>query len=284
MTQSDMKRILLAICCLLALNAAAQNTFVHPWQGKRVAYLGDSVTDPRNKAASKKYWGWLQDWLQATPYVYGVSGRMWDDIPRQTSLLKQEHGDSVDAIIVFCGTNDYNNGVPIGAWWDEQKAEVEYGHGQPKKMVTRRQRTPSMDVTTFKGRINIALDSLKRTYPTKQIVLLTPLHRSNFHANEKNWQCDESFTNQCGEYLDAYTEAIKEAGNVWSVPVIDWNATSGLFPLLKEHGRYFNNAETDLLHPNNKGHERLARTLYYQFLALPCTFSCCDDGQAACMQ
>lgn len=261
----------LLLCLLTTLLSSAQNTtFTHPWQGKRVAYFGDSVTDPRNNGSKKKYWGFLEEWLQIKPYVYGVSGRQWNDIPRQTAKLKEEHGDEVDAIIIFCGTNDYNNGVPIGVWWDEHVTEVEYGHGQSKKMVTRRQRTPSMDATTYRGRINIALDSLKRTYPTKQIVLLTPLHRSDFHANEKNWQCDESYTNQCGEYIDAYVNVIKEAGNVWAVPVIDWNASSGLFPLLKEHGQYFHHAETDLLHPNDYGHERMARTLMQQLLALPC--------------
>ena len=255
-----------------AAEALPQAMIAHPWQGKRVAYFGDSITDPRNSGSKKKYWGFLEDWLQITPYVYGVSGRQWNDIPRQTDQLKQQHGQDVDAILIFCGTNDYNNGVPVGQWWDERVTEVEYGHGQVKQMVTRRQRTPSMDPTTYKGRINIALDSLKRTFPTKQIVLLTPIHRSDFHANEKNWQCDESYTNQCGEYLDVYIEAVKEAGNIWAVPVIDCNATSGLFPLQKEHGQYFHNADTDLLHPNDQGHQRMARTLMYQLLALPCTF------------
>ena len=129
-----------------------------------------------------------------------------------------------------------------------------------------------MDANTYRGRINIAMDSLKRTFPTKQIVLLTPIHRSDFHANEKNWQCDESYTNQCGEYLDAYVDAVKEAANIWAVPVIDWNATGGLFPLLDAHAQYFNNADTDRLHPNDAGHVRLARTLFYQLLALPCQF------------
>lgn len=269
-----MKRQLLtlALCLAFAVEALPQTLMAHPWQGKRVAYFGDSITDPRNSGSKKKYWGFLQDWLQITPYVYGVSGRQWDDIPRQTAKLLQEHGQEVDAILVFCGTNDYNNGVPLGKWWDERTTEVEYGHGQVKRMETRRQRTPAMDGTTYRGRINIALELLKRNFPTKQIVLLTPLHRSDFHANEKNWQCDESYTNQCGEYLDAYVEAVKEAGNVWAVPVIDWNATSGLMPLLEEHGQYFHNAETDLLHPNDAGQQRMARTLMYQLLALPCTF------------
>jgi len=276
MTRNHLSLVLFAILAtLIAIPSVCHAQ--HPWQGKRVAYFGDSVTDPRNKAADKKYWGWLQEWLNITPYVYGVSGRQWNDIPRQTDLLKKEHAQDVDAIIVFCGTNDYNNGVPLGQWWDEKTTQVLYGHGQAKKLVTRRQRTPAMDPTTYRGRINIALDSLKRTFPTKQIVLLTPIHRSDFLANEKNWQCDESYTNQCGEYIDAYVEATKEAGNVWAVPVIDWNATSGLFPMISEHGQYFNkplggSEGTDLLHPNNLGHQRLARTLLYQLLALPCNF------------
>ena len=148
---------------------------IHPWQGKRVAWFGDSITDPRNKAAKKKYWGLLADWLGIESYVYGVSGRQWNDIPRQTDQLLKEHGQAVDAIIIFMGTNDYNNGVPIGQWWEERTTQVEYGHGQPKQMVTRRQRTPKMDADTYRGRINIAMDSLKRTFPTKQIVLLTPI-------------------------------------------------------------------------------------------------------------
>ena len=143
-----MKRLLLSlsfVLCSLSVGLAQPSTVVHPWQGKRVAYFGDSITDPRNKAAKKKYWGLLADWLQIEPYVYGVSGRQWDDIPRQTDQLLKEHGQDVDAILIFCGTNDYNNGVPVGQWWDERVTQVEYGHGQPKQMVTRRQRTPSMD-------------------------------------------------------------------------------------------------------------------------------------------
>ena len=266
------KTLSVFLCLLLAVPALPQMLVSHPWQEKRVAYLGDSITDPNIKASKVKYWGFLEQWLQITPYVYGVSGRQWNDIPRQTDKLKQEHGQDVDAIMIFMGTNDYNNGVPLGVWWGERVTQVEYGHGQTKSMVTRRQRTPSMDPTTFRGRINIAMDSLKRTFPTKQIVLLTPIHRSDFHANEKNWQCDESYTNQCGEYLDAYINAVKEAGDVWAVPVIDWAASSGLFPLMDEYAQYFNKADTDRLHPNDKGHERMARTLMQQLLALPCVF------------
>ena len=94
-----MKRLLLSlsfVLCSLSVGLAQPSTVIHPWQGKRVAYFGDSITDPRNKAAKKKYWGLLADWLQIEPYVYGVSGRQWDDIPRQTDQLLKEHGQDVE--------------------------------------------------------------------------------------------------------------------------------------------------------------------------------------------
>lgn len=244
--------------------------YSHPWMQKRVAYFGDSITDPKNDGSKQKYWNYLQDWLGITPYVYAVSGRQWNDIPRQADKLQQEHGDSVDAILIFIGTNDYNNGVPIGEWYDVKDEQVMYGHGEPKKLVNRQRRYMKMDPETYRGRINIALDKVKRMFPGKQIVLLTPIHRAQFHRSEKNWQITEDYTNQCGIYLEEYINAVKDAGNIWAVPVIDMNALSGLYPMMDEHAQYFKDADTDRLHPNDKGHERLARTLYYQLSTLPC--------------
>ena len=123
-----MKRFfLLLFVIILAVPAMPQKLIEHPWQGKRVAYFGDSITDPRNHASKKKYWGFLQDWLQIEPYVYGVSGRQWNDIPRQADMLKAEHGDSVDAILILMGTNDYNSGIPIGEWFEEKGEKVMAG-------------------------------------------------------------------------------------------------------------------------------------------------------------
>ena len=264
------KIFLLIWAALLCGSVQAQTTFVHPWMQKRVAYFGDSITDPRNKASKKKYWNFLQEWLGITPYVYAVSGRQWNDIPRQADKLKEEHGDSVDAILIFIGTNDYNNGVPIGQWYDEKEEQVMYGHGQPKKLVERKRRYMSMDNNTYRGRINVAIDKVKRMYPTQQIVLLTPIHRAQFYRNEKNWQCTEDYTNQCGIYMEEYIDAVKEAGNIWALSVIDLNAVSGLYPMMDEYNQKFEDPKVDKLHPHNKGHERMARTLYYPHSSLRC--------------
>jgi len=64
-------------------------------------------------------------------------------------------------------------------------------------------------------------------------------------------------------------EAIKEAGNLWAVPVIDLNAISGLNPTLPEYLKFFRNAETDRLHPNSEGQLRMARAIAGQLLCYP---------------
>lgn len=269
-----MKRKILSLflCAIITMPSISQTAITHPWNGKKVAYFGDSITDPRNNASKKKYWGFLQDWLGITPFVYGVSGRQWNDIPRQTNSLKKDHGDNVDAIIIFMGTNDYNKGVPIGEWYEEKEEKVMAGIDEQKHLVDRKHRYMAMNDKTYRGRINIALANLKRTYPTKQIILLTPIHRSGFYPNEKNWQPSEDYCNRSGIYLDEYVNSVKEAGSIWAVPVIDLNSLCGLYPMADEHAQYFKNADNDRLHPNDKGHERMARTLMYQLLSLPCGF------------
>ena len=256
-----MKKIAFLILAVIALTAS------HPWQNKRVAYLGDSITDAKILPDDTHYWGYLQDMLGTESYVYGISGRQWKHILDQANKLKAEHGDEVDAIMIFMGTNDYNSGTPIGEWFTET-TEVVNANG---KMVERKRRDYVFDNSTFRGRLNIALDSLKKMYPTKQIVMLTPIHRGFAQFSEKNVQPSEEYCNGCGEYIDAYVNSIKEASSIWSVPVIDLYSLSGLLPALPEQSMYVPGGN-DNLHPNAEGHRRIALCIYYQLQALPCTF------------
>lgn len=239
----------------------------HPWAGAKVAFLGDSITDPRTLPNDRKYWHYLQEWLDMTPYVYGRGGRQWHNMTEQAGLLLQERGDDFDAIVIFVGTNDFNAGVPIGEWFAEETVEV-VADGD---VVERKRRSPVFDNSTFRGRINSVLDHLKRTFPYKQIVLLTPIHRAYANFSARNIQPDESHQNACGEYIDAYVNSVKEASAIWSVPVIDTYSLSGLFPMHKEQAEYFPGGN-DWLHPDADGSRRLALCVYYQLLALPCRF------------
>ena len=232
----------------------------HPWYGARVGIIGDSISDPRVADGPEKYDGCMAREIGIIPCVGATNGREWNDVIRQANNLKSEYGDDIDAILILMGTNDFNSGVPIGEWFTEEYVQVEAANGEPKSMQTRRHRTPNFDQNTFKGRINMALDSLRNMYPDKQIILMTPLHRGLARLGERNIQPDENFTNRCGEYVDAYVNAVKEAENIWAVPVIDLNAISGLFPLSDSQKEYFLR-DRDKLHPSDEGHERIAHAL-----------------------
>ena len=232
----------------------------HPWYGARVGIIGDSISDPLVANGPEKYYWFMAREIGIIPCVVATNGREWNDVIRQANDLKSKYGDDIDAILILMGTNEFNSGVPIGEWFTEEYVQVEAANGEPKSMQTRRHRTLNLDQSTFKGRINMALDSLKNMYPHQQIILMTPLHRGYAKFGETNIQPDENYTNKCGEYVDAYINAVKEAGNVWAVPVIDLNAISGIFPLNRSQKEYFPR-DRDRLHPTDEGHERIAHAL-----------------------
>lgn len=239
------------------------------WKGKRVAFLGDSITDKKRVGTTKCYWEYLSELLGLQPLVYGINGNQWNGVLKQAEKLLEEQGDSIDAILIFAGTNDYNAGIPIGEWYVESEVETEVAGPQMEK---RKHREPVMSNDTFKGRINKVMDYLKTNFPTKQVILMTPVHRAQARFSDKNIQPDEMFPNKIGVYVEEYVKAIKEAGNVWAVPVIDLNSISGLYPLNDSHIGYFHKADTDRLHPNAEGHRRMAKAIQYQLMGFPASF------------
>ncbi len=277
--------IIIALFCLaLPVAAKPKAEIKSQWRGAKVAYLGDSITDKRQveKGQNDTYWVYLKSLLGIEPYVYGISGNQWSHIPKQTDKLIAERGEDIDAIMIFVGTNDYNANVPLGEWFSEESVEIVAPRSSRVKrdITTQRQkRTILLDNKTVRGRINIAMAKLKEAYPTKQIILLTPIHRGNY-ISEGSYQPTELYSNSIGEYIDAYVEVVKEAGNVWAVPVIDLNSICGLYPLEVKNGLYWRRPmprkstksdryHEDRLHPNSAGHKRMALALAYQLLGYP---------------
>lgn len=238
------------------------------WAGKKVAFLGDSITDAIHVGTTKNYWQFLQDILGIEPLVYGINGSTFPGVFKQAQQLYEERGSDVDCIMVFAGTNDYSGGVQLGEWFTYQPEAVNYRG----RMMTLRKRSFDFTESTFRGRINIVLQYLKEHFPDQQIIMLTMLHRAFAEFGGDNIQPAECFGNSIGHYLEEYVQAVKEAANIWAVPVIDLNALSGLFPMLDCHSKYFHDAVTDRLHPAAPGHERMAKALAMQMLTLPATF------------
>lgn len=224
---------------------------------RRVVFLGDSITDKCHVGCTTNYWGFLGARCGFTPLVYGVNGQQMSHIAAQAAKFKAEHPEGADVIFVFAGTNDFNAGVPLGAWYTYGEETVNKNGAQ----VRRRRRSFCFDAGTFRGRINGALAYLRENFPQAWIVLLTPVHRGFASFGPKNVQPDESYANACGLFLDDYVAAIKEAGNVWAAKVVDLHAVSGLFPNVRAQDAFISNPKTDRLHPSTAGHARIAEAL-----------------------
>ncbi len=249
----------------LADNEKTPNT---QWQGKRVAFLGDSMTDKRRTGTTCIYWEYLSELLGIQPFVYGINGDQWDGIYRQALKLHEEKGTEVDAILIFAGTNDYNHSIPMGRFFSETTKQTNFNGNE----VIRKYRTPILDDTTFCGRMNKVMSYLKNNYPQQQIIIMTPIHRGFAKFSEKNVQPDENYSNGQGLYIDAYIDALKQAASYWAIPLIDLYSTSGLFPLADAQMQYFHDKDMDRLHPNALGDYRLAKTIQYKLLTFPSGF------------
>jgi len=247
---------------------ALDKTLNSQWSGKKVAFLGDSMTDKKRVGTTCVYWEYLEELLGIEPVVYGIGGNEWTGIYNQAQKLFSEHASDVDAILIFAGTNDYNHSVPLGSFFSETERSTNH-NGQN---VVRKYRMPVFTDTTFSGRINKVLSFLKTSFPDQQIILLTPIHRGFAQFAAANVQPDENFANARGLYIEDYVESLKQAAGYWSVPIIDLYTLSGLYPLSDAFAKYFNNADTDKLHPNALGDYRLAKTIQYQLLAFPSDF------------
>ena len=224
---------------------------------KRVVFLGDSITDKCHVGCKTNYWGFLGERYGFTPRVYGVNGQQMSHIVAQAKKAKADLPEGADVVFVFAGTNDFNGGVPLGDWYTFGEETVNKNGAE----VRLRKRTFCFDAGTVRGCINPALSYLRENFPQAWIVLLTPVHRGYASFGPKNVQPDESYANGRGLFLDDYVAAIKEAGNVWAVKVVDLHAVSGLFPNARAQDAWISNPKTDRLHPSTAGHARMAEAI-----------------------
>ena len=241
------------------------------WVGKKVCFLGDSITDGIGVHKGVRYFDLLDDMIGIRSVGYGVNGAQFIGLLSQIDRMEADHGKNVDAIFVFAGTNDYNSSVPLGDWYEYSDAEVitERGaDGSTAKSDIRKKREFSFDRNTFKGRINTIMARLRHDYPHKTIVLMTPIHRGYADFGPTNIQYPENYPNKLGLYIDDYVGAVKEAASIWAVELIDLHSVGRLFPCFDESADDFANFSRDRLHPGIKGHEKLARVIARKMIGI----------------
>ena len=213
-------------------------TINYEWSGKIASFLGDSITAGAN--TTKTYHQYLKELIGfSTCNNYGVNGATITNHSDGICIRYNNVASNSDIIFIFGGTNDFSNNKPLGEWYT----------------LSGTTRTLNKDMTTFRGALAVICDGLITKFPTKQIILMTPIHRLTFGGLESDLQANAS-----GLYLDDYVECVKEAGKIFGIPVIDLNGESGLYPINIENANAYFHAD-DKLHPNADGHLKIARTI-----------------------
>ena len=266
--------LVVACWCLRAFSGAGNAAAVPlagaaAWEGKNVVFLGDSITDKCHVGCETNYWGFLADRLRFAAHVYGVNGQQSAHIPAQLARAQTEQGAAIDALFMLIGTNDFNADVPLGPLFVESVETVDKD-GVPTRV---KKREPYYDPQTFRGRLNVALRQIKTAYPFAQVVVMTPLHRGFAEFGPRNVQPDERYANRIGLFIEDYVQCVREAAALWSSPLIDLYAESGLLPNESAYNAYFaRGGKGDSLHPSTRGHERLARVIAARLAIIPPTF------------
>lgn len=208
-------------------------------QGKKIAFLGDSITEGHGVSDPENFfWKLIERRTGAQCFGYGIGGTRIAVQSRPSENPKHDlnFGSRVDQmipdadiVVVFGGTNDFGHGdAPLGSLTDR-------------------------NAYSFCGAFHLLMEQLINRYPDSQLVVMTPLHRDS----ENQLGINEIGIRR--EFpLESYVDAILSISGYYSIPVLDLFRVSGLqpaVPVLKE--RYM----PDGLHPNDLGHKRIADRL-----------------------
>ena len=207
-------------------------------KNKKINFLGDSITEGHGTSGkSKIYWSLIGQNEGAIVRGYGIGGTRFakQTKPSDNPLFDldfctraKDMDPDADVVVVFGGTNDFGHGdAPIG---------------KPEDRTNE----------TFYGACHQLFSTLIERYPQAVIAVMTPLHR----ANEDN-PCGDRKPNAVGTLLD-YVRIIREVAELYALPVLDLFATGGICPRFACHREAF---APDGLHPNDAGHEIIARKL-----------------------
>ncbi len=211
--------------------------------GLKINFLGDSITEGVGTSSKDTVYHAVlkREANLAVARNYGISGTRFalqkgtPERPKNKTYDEKSYSerfermdDDADVVVVFGGTNDYGHGdAEIGCFSD---------------------RTPD----TFYGACHYLFSGLIKKYIGKQIIIMTPLHRTG--------ETTVPEIKGAGNHaiLKTYVDAIREVAEYYSLPVLDLYAMSGMQPEIEEIKE---NYIPDGLHPNDNGNAIIARKL-----------------------
>lgn len=228
---------------LIHLNVPSESIKVIPDQPKSEGYLtqmtdvialGDSITYGLH-ATDPTTGSWPAIIAANTgvkTYNEGVSSATWQNGGNNDTISFVNRSKTIDwtranAIVLFGGTNDFAQNLPIGTLDDT-------------------------GTNTMLGAINNVIKTIYSKNDKANIYLVTPMWRSRINADAVDV---ETTPNDSGLYLREYVDAIKKAGDKYHLPTLDLYRKFNINNL---------NEQTwlaDGLHPNDAGYQKLAEKI-----------------------
>ena len=214
------------------LGASSGSVLKNNYYGKTMCVIGDSLSQPFGTTLA--WHSIIRDRYRLTVQNLSVSGAAYSkdgsmQNVRYTDKIKSITG-TPDIIVVFGGTNDYSQNVPLGALSDASS---------------------DANGADFIPAVKYTMEYLLTHYPDALIIYITPLQRNY----TEGWNA----TNSVGKYLYEYVNAIKQCAAIYGVQLCDLYATSGFHVYnadFKETYTYINEQSFphgDGLHPNVEG-------------------------------
>ncbi len=205
-------------------------------KGKKIVFLGDSITEGHGTSCKAARFTEILERTEGIKAVnLGIGGTRIAMQPGDEKRNDKDYCSRIgtvdsdaDIIVIFGGTNDFGHGfAPIGGPEDK-------------------------DEKTFTGALHLLYSSLIERCPDAVIVVLTPTRRLNEDDPRGDVKKEDYLP------LSGYVSVIRKTAEEYSLPVLDLWSVSGMqpkIPTIRE--RYM----PDGLHPNDRGHERIASLL-----------------------
>ena len=194
---------------------------VSPLKGKRLCVIGDSIT-ALTYHSKKNYHTFIAEKTGCTVYNHGKDG--WT-IVRLIDEVSNCESDS-DIITLFAGTNDWHIGtVPLGDVTDVSRS------------------------VSVCGAIDEILNALINKFPTKTIIVFTPLPRTNPNSGWTNYVNDRGYS------LEELVDNLIIKCEQYSIPCYDLYRNSGIHITNSTSRTTFYN--DGAIHPNILYHEIL---------------------------
>ncbi len=153
--------VLLLLPVLLVSVVKVNTAEAADWTNVTWNVMGDSLTDPTNTLATKKYYNYIQEKLHIKKINnYGISGSTVSNNSNPMSERYAGMANEADLITVFVGFNDFKRNVPLGTQYDTTN-------------------------DTYYGALDVLMKGLVQKFPNKKIGIISMYAVTQYPANNK---------------------------------------------------------------------------------------------------